>query len=160
MFRNKYILYLATMYVYCVHLAISKSQKQLPNCYSYSKSQNCKIRSQRKHNIRTLSLRNRLEMPTKDSFFYLFIKLVQINFLYFVHCTILYIYKHLIWFDLLCLTPFPQYFSYIMRTSFSGGRSQRELPTMGKQLVNSYILRLRVKCTLFVIYKAGREPTL
>jgi hypothetical protein len=27
-------------------------------------------------------------------------------------------------------------FSYIMATSFSGGRSRRELPTMGKQLVN------------------------
>jgi len=32
-----------------------------------------------------------------------------------------------------------QYFSYIMETSFSGGRSlgtRREQPTMGKQLVN------------------------
>jgi hypothetical protein len=27
-------------------------------------------------------------------------------------------------------------FSYIMATSFSGGRSWREPPTMGKQLVN------------------------
>jgi hypothetical protein len=31
---------------------------------------------------------------------------------------------------------FQQYFSYIMATSFSGGRSWREPPTMGKQLVN------------------------
>jgi hypothetical protein len=34
---------------------------------------------------------------------------------------------------------FQQYFSYIMVTSFSGGRSlsiQREPPTMGKKLVN------------------------
>jgi hypothetical protein len=34
---------------------------------------------------------------------------------------------------------FQQYFSYIMATSFSGGRSRntrREAPTMGKQLVN------------------------
>jgi hypothetical protein len=34
---------------------------------------------------------------------------------------------------------FQQYFSYIMATSFSGGKSQstrREPPTMGKQLVN------------------------
>jgi len=30
---------------------------------------------------------------------------------------------------------------------------------MGKLLVNFYHLRLRVKCTLFVIYKAVREPT-
>jgi hypothetical protein len=37
------------------------------------------------------------------------------------------------------LRHFQQYFSYIMATSFSGGRSrstQRELPTMDKQLVN------------------------
>jgi hypothetical protein len=27
-------------------------------------------------------------------------------------------------------------FSYIMATSFSGGRSRREPPTMGKQLIN------------------------
>jgi hypothetical protein len=31
---------------------------------------------------------------------------------------------------------FQQYFSYIMATSFSGGRSRREPLTMGKQLVN------------------------
>jgi hypothetical protein len=31
---------------------------------------------------------------------------------------------------------FRQYFSYIMTTSFSGGGSRREPPTMGKQLVN------------------------
>jgi hypothetical protein len=57
-------------------------------------------------------------------------------------------------------THFQQYFSYIMVTSFSGGRSRstmREPPTLGKQLVNFYDLRLRVECTLFVIYKAGRE---
>jgi hypothetical protein len=48
-----------------------------------------------------------------------------------------------------------------MATSFSGGGSQstrREPPTMGKQLVNFYHLQLRIQCTLFVIYKAGREP--
>jgi hypothetical protein len=55
-----------------------------------------------------------------------------------------------------------KYFSYIMATSFSGGRSQsarREPPTMDKQLVNFITCGLRVECTLFVIYKAGREPT-
>jgi hypothetical protein len=45
----------------------------------------------------------------------------------------------LIWF-ITCLTPlsaiFQQYFSYIMATSFSGGRNRREPPTMDKQLVN------------------------
>jgi hypothetical protein len=40
-------------------------------------------------------------------------------------------------------------FSYIMATSFSGGRSRREPPTMSKQLVNFYHLRLRVQCTFF-----------
>jgi hypothetical protein len=41
-----------------------------------------------------------------------------------------------------------QYFSYIMATSFCGGRrwsTRREPPTMGKQL---YHLGLRVECTL------------
>jgi hypothetical protein len=35
-----------------------------------------------------------------------------------------------------------------MATSFSGGRSQREPPTMGKQLVNLSHLQLRVECTI------------
>ena len=39
------------------------------------------------------------------------------------------------WFDLLCFSHFQQYFSYIKATSFSRGRSRREPPTMGKQLV-------------------------
>jgi len=60
--------------------------------------------------------------------------------------------------DLMPLSAiFQQYFSYIMATSFSGGRSRstrREPPTMGKQLVNVF-----VEYTLFVIYKVGREPT-
>ena len=41
-----------------------------------------------------------------------------------------------------------------MATSFSGGGSQstrREPPTMGKQLVNFYHLRLRVEWTFFVL---------
>ena len=52
-------------------------------------------------------------------------------------------------FDFWC---FNATFSYIMTTSFSGGRSRstrREPPTMGKQLENFYHLRLRVECTLF-----------
>ena len=69
-----------------------------------------------------------------------------------------------IWFDLMFGVErhFQQYFSYIMATSFSGerGRNTRsEPPTMGKQLVSCFHLRLRVECTLFVIYKAGGEPT-
>ena len=54
---------------------------------------------------------------------------------------------------------FQQYFSYIMATSFSGGRSRstrREPPTMGKQLVNFitcvcnmvYQIYLLLKCTV------------
>jgi hypothetical protein len=46
----------------------------------------------------------------------------------------------LIWFLMIgALRHFQQYFSYIMTTSFSGGRIRgtwREPPTMGKQLVN------------------------
>jgi len=42
----------------------------------------------------------------------------------------------LIYLIFLCLTPLSQYFSYIMATSFSGGRSQREPTTMGNQQVN------------------------
>ena len=36
-----------------------------------------------------------------------------------------------------------------MATNFSGGRSRREPPTKGKQLVNFIHMRLRVECTLF-----------
>jgi len=41
--------------------------------------------------------------------------------------------------DLFCFTQLSAIFSYIMATSFSGGRSQstrREPPTIGKHLVN------------------------
>ena len=62
-------------------------------------------------------------------------------------------------FDCWC---FKHYFSYIMATSFSGGRS-RSYPDRttdhGQATGKPYHLRLRVKCTFFVIYKAGREPT-
>ena len=54
------------------------------------------------------------------------------------------------------------YFSYIMATSFSGGRSRstrREPPTMGKQLVNSVTCGCESSAPFFVIYKAGRELT-
>ena len=46
-------------------------------------------------------------------------------------------------------------FSYIMETSYSGGRSRSTRQATGKL----HHLRLRVECTFFVIYKAGREPT-
>jgi hypothetical protein len=52
-------------------------------------------------------------------------------------------------------------FSYIMATSFSGGRSRssrREPPTM--QLVNFITCGCESSAPFFVIYKAGREPTI
>jgi len=73
--------------------------------------------------------------------------------------------------DLLCLTPLSAIFQLykgnnkitgIMATSFSGGRSrstQREPPTMGKQLVNFITCGCESSAPFFVIYKAGREPT-
>ena len=48
-------------------------------------------------------------------------------------------------------------FSYIMTTSFSGGGSrstQREPPTMGKQLVNFITCGFESSAPFFVIYKA------
>jgi hypothetical protein len=47
-----------------------------------------------------------------------------------------------------------------MATSFSGGRSRREPPTMGKQLVNFITCGCASSAPFFVIYKAGCEPTL
>ena len=49
-----------------------------------------------------------------------------------------------------------------MATSFSGGRSrstQRESPTMGKQLVNFITCGCESNAPFFVNYKAGRDPT-
>jgi hypothetical protein len=51
-------------------------------------------------------------------------------------------------------------FSYIMATSFSGGRSwspPREPLTMGKQLVNFITCGCELSAPFFVIYKAGRK---
>jgi hypothetical protein len=48
-------------------------------------------------------------------------------------------------------------------TSFSGGRSRstrKEPSTMGKQLVNFITCGCESSALFFVIYKAGREPTL
>jgi hypothetical protein len=52
-------------------------------------------------------------------------------------------------------------FSYIMATSISGGRSRstrRELPKMGKQLVNFITCGCELSSPFFVIYKTGHEP--
>ena len=49
-----------------------------------------------------------------------------------------------------------------MSTSFSGGRNRstnlERTTDHGQATGKLYHLRLRVECTLFVIYKAGREP--
>jgi hypothetical protein len=54
---------------------------------------------------------------------------------------------------------FQQYFSYIMATSFSGGRrwsTRREPPTMGKQLVNFITCSCESNAPFFVIYSLAR----
>jgi len=56
------------------------------------------------------------------------------------------------------LTPLSTYFSYNMATSFSGGGSRREPPTMDKQLVNFITCGCESSAPFFVIYKDGREP--
>jgi hypothetical protein len=63
--------------------------------------------------------------------------------------------------DLLCLTHFQQYFSYIMATSLSsgGGRStRREPPTMSKQLVNFITCGCESSAPFFVFTKQGANP--
>ena len=59
---------------------------------------------------------------------------------------------------------FQQYFSYIMATSFSGGRNRstrKEPPIMGKQLVSFIICGCESSAPFFLIvfYKTGRETT-
>jgi len=46
-----------------------------------------------------------------------------------------------------------------MATSISDGRSRREPPTIGKQLVSFITCGCESSAPFFVIYKAGREPT-
>jgi hypothetical protein len=47
----------------------------------------------------------------------------------------------------------------IMATSFSKPEYPERTTDHGQATGKLYHLRLRVECTLFVIYKAGREPT-
>ena len=46
-----------------------------------------------------------------------------------------------------------------MATSFSGGGSRKEPPTMGKQLVNFITGGCESSAPFLIIYKAGCEPT-
>jgi hypothetical protein len=68
----------------------------------------------------------------------------------------------LIWFDLLCLTPFSAIFQLYHGDQFYWW-NKPEYPERttdhGKAIGKLYHLRLRVECIFFVIYKAGREPT-
>ena len=45
-----------------------------------------------------------------------------------------------------------------MATSFSGGGSRSEPPTMDKQLVNFITCGCESSAPFFVVYNAGREP--
>jgi hypothetical protein len=49
---------------------------------------------------------------------------------------------------------------WCFNTSFSGGGSRREPLTLGKQLVNFITCGCKSSAPFFVIYKAGRVPTL
>ena len=68
-------------------------------------------------------------------------------------------------FDLIWCLVFNATFSNISAISWRSVKWWKKLstrgepPTMGKQLVNFYHLRLRVECTIFVIYKAVHEST-
>jgi hypothetical protein len=61
--------------------------------------------------------------------------------------------------DLLCLTPLSAIFQLYDGDHFSGGRSRRETPTMGKQLVSFITCVCESSAQFFAIYKAGGEPT-
>jgi hypothetical protein len=72
-------------------------------------------------------------------------------------------YYDLIWLIFCVLAPLSAIFQLYHGDQFIGGRNrstQREPPTMGKQLVNFITCGCESsECTFFVIYKAGREPT-
>ena len=66
------------------------------------------------------------------------------------------------WFDLLCLKPLSAIFQLNHGYQLYGGRSkstQREPPTMSKELVNFITCGCESNAPFFVNYKAGREPT-
>ena len=66
----------------------------------------------------------------------------------------------IIWF-LVFKCHFQEYFTYVMATSFSGGRSrstQKEPPTMGKQVVNLITCGWESSAPFLVIYKEATNP--
>jgi hypothetical protein len=65
-------------------------------------------------------------------------------------------------YDLLRLTPLSAIFQLYHGDQFYWWKkpeSPRRTTDHGQATGKLYHLRLRVECTLFVIYKAGREPT-
>jgi hypothetical protein len=84
--KGVYILYLTTMYVYCVYPAISKSPKQLPNCLKIAETRvvlivfNGVICDVSAYTVTVIFF----QVPdiTKDSPFFLFLKLVQMNLIF------------------------------------------------------------------------------
>jgi hypothetical protein len=93
-----------------------------------------------------------------------FITLIKSSMIDILNCCVvklsLSFCKIITWFDLMiyCVyCHFQQYFSYIMASSFSGGRSRstrREPPTMGKQLVNFITCSCKSSAPLFCNFQS------
>jgi hypothetical protein len=84
-------------------------------------------------------------VPTAWSLFWQWWSKLNYILAFFNQSDLIYCVKH----------HFQQYFSYIMTTSFSGGRSrsiQREPSTMGKQLVNFITCDVELSAPFFVVY--------
>jgi len=64
-----------------------------------------------------------------------------------------------IWFDLLCLTPLSAIFQLYHGDQFWWWKYPERTTNHWQTTGKLYHLRLRVECTLFVIYKVGRKPT-
>ena len=96
-------------------------------------------------------------VPNCDKRFEIYIYTCKIFQTCFVTC-----WEMLLWSDLIWFLVFNATFSYIMVTSFSGGRSRstrREPPTMGKQLVNFITCDCESSAPFFVMYKDGCKPS-
>ena len=62
-------------------------------------------------------------------------------------------------FEFWCLTPLSAMFQLYRGDQLYWWRKSERTTDPGQATGKLYHLRLRVECTLFVIYKAGREPT-
>ena len=62
-------------------------------------------------------------------------------------------------FEFWCLTPLSAMFQLYRGDQLYWWRKSERTTDPGQATGKLYQLRLRVECTLFVIYKAGREPT-